>query len=86
MLQGLMAGLHELEANRGKASVNHLILLTDGQTYGDEAECLERAHWAGNHQITLTTMGVGSDWNEDLLDKMASSAGGESVYRTLADV
>jgi Ca-activated chloride channel homolog len=80
MLQGLMAGLKELERNRAPKSVNHLILLTDGQTYGDEAGCLEKADWAGRQQISLTTMGIGSDWNENLLDQMAASSGGTSVY------
>ncbi len=80
LLQGLNAGLKELEQNRGRASVNHLILLTDGQTYGDDASCLEMAEWAGLHQISLTTMGVGTDWNENLLDEMAARSGGTSVY------
>lgn len=80
MLQGLAAGLKELEQSRTSESVNHLILLTDGQTYGDEDECLERAEWAGLHQISLTTMGIGSDWNENLLDQMATLSGGTSVY------
>ncbi|HMQ51409.1 MAG TPA: DnaJ domain-containing protein [Anaerolineae bacterium] len=90
MLQGLQAGLKELEKNKGTSSVNHLILLTDGQTYGDEAECLQRAEWAGRNQISLTTMGIGSDWNENLLDQMASASGGASVYidspRKIVDV
>ena len=80
MLQGLMAGLQEMERNRTADSVNHLILLTDGQTYGDEAGCLEKAEWAGHNQVSLTTMGIGSDWNENLLDQMASLSGGTSVY------
>jgi Ca-activated chloride channel family protein len=90
MLQGLLAGLNELERNRTQTSVNHLILLTDGQTYGDETGCLEKAEWAGHHQISLTTMGVGSDWNENLLDQMAAASGGSSVYidspRKIVDV
>ncbi|MBN1993977.1 MAG: DnaJ domain-containing protein [Anaerolineae bacterium] len=80
MLQGLLAGLQELERNRTDESVNHLILLTDGQTYGDESGCIEKSDWAGHNQISLTTMGIGSDWNENLLDKMASLSGGTSVY------
>ncbi len=80
MLQGLLAGLKELERNRSAESVNHLILLTDGQTYGDEKDCMERAEWAGMHQVSLTTMGIGSDWNENLLDQMATASGGSSVY------
>jgi len=90
MLQGLNAGLRELEQFRAQTSVNHLILLTDGQTYGDEEGCLERAEWAGMNQISLTTMGIGADWNENLLDKMAASSGGSSVYidspRKIVDV
>ncbi len=80
MLQGLLAGLNEIERNRGETSVNHLILLTDGQTYGDEHGCLEQAEWARDHQISLSTMGIGSDWNEDLLDQMAALSGGTSTY------
>lgn len=90
MLQGLTAGLKELEKNRAQTSVNHLILLTDGQTYGDEDGCLEKAEWAGRNQISLTTMGIGSDWNENLLDKMSAASGGTSVYidspRKIVDV
>jgi Ca-activated chloride channel family protein len=61
-------------------SVNHIILLTDGQTYGDEKACLEEAEWAGSHQIHLSTIGIGTDWNEELLDQMAVRSGGGSVY------
>lgn len=90
MLQGLNAGLKELEQNKAGTSVNHLILLTDGQTYGDEEGCLEKATWAGQHQISLTTMGIGSDWNENLLDQMSAASGGTSVYidspRKIVDV
>ncbi len=90
MLQGLSAGLKEIEKHRSQDSVNHLILLTDGQTYGDEEDCVQRSEWAGHNQISLTTMGVGSDWNENLLDQMASLSGGASVYidspRKIVDV
>ena len=80
MLQGLLAGLKELERNRTDKTVNHLILLTDGQTYGDEQGCLEEAEAAGRRQISLSTMGIGSDWNENLLDQMAALSGGTSRY------
>ncbi len=80
MLQGLLAGLQELERARSKESVNHLILLTDGQTYGDEDGCMEKAEWAGHNQISFSTMGIGADWNENLLDQMATLSGGTSVY------
>lgn len=80
MLQGLLTGLQEIQANRTDMSVNHVILLTDGRTYGDDEECLKQAEWAGLNQISLTTMGIGADWNEDLLEKMADVSGGNSTY------
>ena len=80
MLQGLLVGLNEIERNQSETSVNHLILLTDGQTYGDEQGCLEQSEAAGRRQISLSTMGIGSDWNEDLLDQMAALSGGISTY------
>lgn len=78
--QGVEAGLREIARQRSQNSVNHLILLTDGQTYGDEQACLERARWAGANEIQFSTIGIGSDWNEDLLDKMAMLSGGTSIY------
>ncbi|MCB0165159.1 MAG: VWA domain-containing protein [Anaerolineae bacterium] len=80
MLAGLTAGLEELKRYWSKTSVNHLILLTDGRTYGDEKGCLEHARWAGANQINLSTIGIGTDWNEDLLDQMAAASDGTSIY------
>lgn len=80
ILQGLKAGLAELRQHRSQETLNHLILLTDGQTYGDEQGCLEQAEWAGSRQISFSTIGIGSDWNEDLLDQMAASSNGRSIY------
>ena len=80
MLTGLTAGLEEIKRYWSKTSVNHLILLTDGRTYGDEQGCLEHARWAGANQINLSTIGIGADWNEDLLDQMAAASDGASIY------
>lgn len=80
MLQGLLAGLKEVQAYQRENTVNHLILLTDGRTYGDEDQCQEQAEWAGRNQISFSTMGIGADWNEDLLDAMATTSGGLSTY------
>jgi Ca-activated chloride channel family protein len=80
--QGLAAGLQQMEQFQSPGRLSHLILLTDGQTYGDEAACLEAARTAGEHGIPITTMGVGSDWNDKLLDEMSSlgKAPGSSIY------
>ncbi|MCB0194298.1 MAG: VWA domain-containing protein [Anaerolineae bacterium] len=80
MFSGLVAGLEQIKSYWSKTSVNHLILLTDGHTYGDEKDCVEHAQWAGANQINLSTIGIGNDWNEDLLDRMATVSDGTSVY------
>ena len=80
ILQGMLAGLAEVERWRSPELVNHLILLTDGQTYGDEQECIEEAEAAGRRQISITTMGIGQDWNDKLLDEIARRSGGTSAY------
>jgi Ca-activated chloride channel family protein len=82
ILQGLQLGLNIVRQWHNEDSISHLILLTDGQTYGDEDECLEAAKAAGEEKISLTLMGVGSDWNDKLLDDMAKLSGAPdaSVY------
>ena len=80
ILQGMLAGLNEIERWRSKDTVNHLILLTDGQTYGGEQECIEEAIAAGQRQISITAMGIGQDWNDRLMDEIAQRSGGTSTY------
>jgi Ca-activated chloride channel family protein len=80
ILQGLVTGLGQLDRWRTPEMVNHLILLTDGQTYGGEKECLQEAEAAAQRQISITTMGIGQDWNDKLLDEIARRSGGTSAY------
>jgi Ca-activated chloride channel family protein len=58
--------------------VNQVLLLTDGQTYGDEAQCLRLAKEAGEHSIPIQALGLGDDWNEKLLDEIGRLSGGDS--------
>jgi Ca-activated chloride channel family protein len=80
ILGGLKAGLEELERHDSDSVVSHLILLTDGQTYGDDEECLSESRRAGARRIGITAMGIGDDWNDALLDEMAAQNGGRALY------
>lgn len=80
ILQGLRLGLGELGANGRDGVLRHLVLLTDGRTYGDDEACVAAAEKAGERDIGITAMGIGEDWNDDLLDEIASRSGGSSVY------
>lgn len=77
---GLEAGLNEIQKNVGPSRVNHLILLTDGHTYGDEQACLELAENANQQNIGISAFGIGGDWNDVFLDAIASRTGGNSAY------
>ncbi len=77
---GLEAGLHQLRQNQTPSTVSHLILLTDGQTYGDEQDCLMLAGQAASSGISISGLGIGSEWNDQFLDSLASCSGGTSMY------
>jgi Ca-activated chloride channel family protein len=80
ILKGLQAGLAEIAGRHSEEVTSHLILLTDGQTYGDEQDCISEARLAGARRIGITAMGIGEDWNDTLLDEIASQSGGVSAY------
>ncbi|MFN2147211.1 MAG: VWA domain-containing protein [Anaerolineales bacterium] len=78
--QGLQAGLDELHRSYAREGINHLILLTDGRTYGDEELCLELADQASAAGITINGVGIGGDWSDRLLDDLASRTGGSVLF------
>ncbi len=78
--QGLRMGLDEIARNFSRAGVNHLILLTDGRTYGDENECIELADRSSLKGITIHGVGIGNDWSDRLLDDIATRTGGSVAF------
>jgi len=77
---GLETGIAEIRKNTGPSRVNHLILLTDGHTYGDELASLQLAESAAAQGIGMSCMGIGNDWNDIFLDAIASRTGGNCAY------
>jgi len=87
MLRGLEAGLFEVRRGLSRSQINHLILLTDGRTYGDEQACIQQAQQAAAAGVRITTLGIGNEWNDVFLDHLASLTGGTSFYISkLADI
>lgn len=70
--------LREIGRDRSGA-IRRLVLLTDGQTE-NEKECLLRADDAARLGVPITALGIGRDWNEDLLIEMANRSGGTADY------
>jgi Ca-activated chloride channel homolog len=59
--------------------LNRIVLLTDGRTEA-EADCLNAATLAAQQHVGITALGIGSDWNERLLDEIAARTGGIADY------
>jgi Ca-activated chloride channel family protein len=76
---GLAAGKAQLDKGRSDFKVNRLILLSDGQptvgitSAGGLTRLVQKFHADGT---TVTSIGVGLDFNEDLMQRLAEVGGG----------
>ncbi len=80
---GMIQGLREVEGNLRKEYANRVILLSDGLanqgiTDPNELDRIARRYRA--KCISLTTMGVGLDYNENLMVGLADNGGGNYYF------
>ena len=80
IFQGLQAGFDEVNQNSTRSLINHIILITDGRTYGDEDQCLQLADTAAVQGVRITGLGIGTEWNDLFLDELTGRTGGTSAY------
>ena len=80
MSRGMRKGLEELRKGLGPGRVSRMLLLTDGETFGDEDVCRQLAAEAGGQSIPIAALGLGEEWNEQLLDDIAQASGGTSDF------
>lgn len=80
IFQGLEAGVKEVLRSLDPRRINHIVLLTDGHTYGDEPECLTLAAKVAEQGIGISAMGIGQEWNDIFLDVLATRTGGSSAF------
>jgi len=76
MSLGMIQGLNELRRWNIPNAVNRMILLTDGVTYGDSDRCRQLARDAKAAGISIYPLGIGADWDENLLDDVGELSGG----------
>jgi Ca-activated chloride channel family protein len=74
MAPAMGAGLAEIAKNLSPSVASRLIVLTDGQTTGEGA-CRDQADRVAAAGVPLIALGLGSDWNEDLLLDLAQRTG-----------
>lgn len=79
MNEGIEAGLQEVLRNHGQGKLSQLIVLTDGETSGEQ-ECRRLAEQAGQQKVSLTMIGVGTEWNAGLIKDLARLGNGKWHY------
>ena len=80
---GWFAGASEVAKTMNDKFVNRVLILTDGVTYSgivDPKEICSNVHALFKKGISTTTFGVGSGFNEDLLQEMSEKGGGNFYY------
>lgn len=80
IFQGLEAGYKEIVKSITRNYVNHIILITDGHTYGDEENCITLAHQAAEDDIGISGIGIGIEWNDAFIDQLCALTGGQSHF------
>jgi Ca-activated chloride channel family protein len=76
IFKGLEMSFSQVRQFRSNQRVNHIILITDGRTYGDEANCEILADQCSALGIGISALGIGSQWNDRFLDHITSKTGG----------
>jgi Ca-activated chloride channel homolog len=85
MYKGLSRGIEQNRRNLAADLVNQTIMITDGHTFGDEEKCVALARSVAKDGIAISALGLGHDWNSQLLDSLASETGGTSAFMTSSD-
>ena len=80
---GMMEGFRQAERNLSREYVNRVILLSDGlanQGITDPMELSRIARRYRTRSISLTTMGVGAEYNENLMVGLSEAGGGNYYF------
>lgn len=79
MDQGLQLALEQLRGVRKDNMLTHVLLLTDGETSGEQ-NCRDLAKGMPSKQEHLTIIGVGTEWNASLVKDLALLSEGKWYY------
>jgi len=75
---GLLAGYAQVSVNAKKDSVNRVLLVSDG--LGEPEGLLDVVDKYKREGIGVSTIGVGEDFNFDIMAKIATQSGGSSRF------
>jgi Ca-activated chloride channel family protein len=78
--EGMRLGVEEMAKGK-KETISQAFLLTDGENeHGDNDRCLKLAELAAGYNLTMSTLGFGDHWNQDVLERIADAGGGTLSY------
>ncbi|MBU0741354.1 VWA domain-containing protein [bacterium] len=80
---GMMRGVEEAMRHRDGSDINRVILLSDGlanEGVTEPREIYRLVRDAKRRGVTISTMGLGLDYNEDLMQGIAENGGGNYYY------
>ncbi len=60
------------------ANFKHIVLMTDG--ISEEGDSIDLAKEAAQHDVTISTVGLGQDVNRTYLERVAATSGGRSYF------
>lgn len=80
---GMLEGFRQIEACKGDDNIQRVVLLSDGLVNTGITDVYELQRIAGQYRskgISLTTMGMGLDYNENLMVGLAGTGGGNYYF------
>jgi Ca-activated chloride channel family protein len=84
MDEGIRLGLSEVEKNVGAGKLSQIVVLTDGETSGEQG-CRELAKQCADKKVRFLVIGVGTEWNQGLIKDLARLAEGDWGYIDVND-
>jgi Ca-activated chloride channel family protein len=84
MDQGIQLALDEVERNVGPGKLSQVVVLTDGETSGEQV-CRQLAQQAASKKIRFHVIGCGTEWNQNLIKDLAKLAEGGWGYIDVND-
>jgi Ca-activated chloride channel family protein len=79
MDQGMQIAIQALTQAVAPGKLNQLVVLTDGETSGEQV-CRQLAQQLPQQKMSLTMMGVGTDWKAQLVKDLAKLGNGKWYY------
>ncbi|MEM8804699.1 MAG: VWA domain-containing protein [Cyanobacteria bacterium P01_G01_bin.38] len=77
---GLKLGIEEIAKGK-QETISQVFLLTDGENeHGDNDRCLKLSQLAVDYGLTVSTLGFGDHWNQDVIETIADIGGGSLSY------